>query len=124
MMLRHPGLVINGVWRDVLWGHHRALYRLPLASCQFIPYLFLELMFIDSSHSHSLTTQMRGGQTKASAGGQDIGWLKGLQSDSASHPRSLVELVPADLYYMSCVTSRLRIQVLLLYKPSSRPGCS
>lgn len=32
LMLRHTGFVINGVWRGVLWGHHGALYLLPLAS--------------------------------------------------------------------------------------------
>lgn len=46
LMLRRTGSVINGVWRDVLWVHHRALYLLPLASCQFVPYLFSELIFI------------------------------------------------------------------------------
>lgn len=36
--------------------------------------------------------EMREEQTKAGAGGQDIGWLKGLPSDLVCHPRSLVEL--------------------------------
>ena len=53
LMLRHTGLVINDVWRDVLRGHHGPLYPLPLASCQFIPSLFSELVFIDSFPFHS-----------------------------------------------------------------------
>lgn len=76
-------------------------------------------------------------QTKAGAGGQDIGWLKGLPSDLVCHPRSVVELglergvsgiitspqLPADLCDMSC-WPRLWVQVLLLYKPPPKLGCS
>lgn len=75
-MLTQTSLVINGVWRDVLWCHHRVLYLLPLASCQFLPYLFSELMFTDSFRSH-FPSQTGEEEIEAGTGGGD-GWDLGL----------------------------------------------